>query len=111
MATIKKPLSTIVNEVKNSCGYISTYINENIKVKDRKKLQKALMKKSPNFSYKPKEISRIDGTKYYFEGGAWVVIRFSGTENVLRYTLEFPTEIECERNIKAIQNFINQNSK
>ena len=111
MATIKKPLSTIIKEVKESCGYISTYTNVATNVKNRKKLEKALQKKIPNFSYKPKDISRVDGTKYIFEGGAWVCIRFSGTESVLRYTLEFPTEIECERNIKAIQNYINQYGK
>ncbi|MBQ7352187.1 MAG: phosphoglucomutase/phosphomannomutase family protein [Clostridia bacterium] len=111
MATLKKPLSAIIKEVKDSCGYISTYINENIKISNKKKMQKALSKKSPNFSYKPKEIIRTDGVKYIFEGGAWVLIRFSGTENALRYTLEFPTEIECERNLKAIENFIKQYGK
>ena len=45
---------------------------------------------------------------YIFEDNSWVMIRFSGTENLLRYYLEFPTEIECERNIKAIQNYIDK---
>ena len=66
------------------------------------------MKKTPNFSYKPKEKNTIDGTKYIFEDGSWALLRFSGTENVLRYTVEFSTEIECERNLKAIKNFIDQ---
>ena len=108
MVNIKKPLSAIVQEVKESCGYISTYISNAMPVKNKKKLQKALLKKSPNFSYKPKEKTTIDGTKYVFEDGSFALIRFSGTENVLRYTLEFPTEIECERNLKALMNYINQ---
>lgn len=108
MVNIKKPLSQIAQEVKDSCGYISTYINNAVKVRNKKKLQKALLKKTPNFSYKPTSKTTFDGTKFIFEDGSWALLRFSGTENVLRYTLEFPTEIECERNLKAIQNFINQ---
>ncbi|MGN0960848.1 MAG: phosphoglucomutase/phosphomannomutase family protein [Christensenellales bacterium] len=108
MVNIKKPLSEIAKEVKDSCGYISTYINDSVTVRNKKKLQKALMKKVPNFSYKPVSKTTNDGTKFVFEDGSWALLRFSGTENVLRYTLEFPTEIECERNLKALQNFIKQ---
>ena len=43
---------------------------------------------------------------FIFEDGSWALLRFSGTENVLRYYMEFSTEIECERNLKAITNFI-----
>lgn len=108
MIHFKKPLSAIAQEVKDSCGYISTYINRQTSFKNRKKLSKAIQKKTPNFSYKPKEKTTHDGTKYVFEDGSWALLRFSGTENVLRYTVEFPTEIECERNLKAIENFIKQ---
>lgn len=108
MVHFKKPLSAIAQEVKDSCGYISTYIDRQSSFRNRKKLAKALQKKCPNFSYKPKEKTTTDGTKYVFEDGSWVLLRFSGTEDVLRYSLEFPTEIECERNLKAIENFIKQ---
>ena len=75
---------------------------------------KIISKKSPSFAYKPTSVIREDGVKYLFEGGNWVLIRFSGTENLLRYYVEFQTEIECERNIKAILNFVdavNNNKK
>lgn len=114
IANIQKPISQIVKEVKNFANYISTYKEGNLIVNDRKKFTKILAKKNPNFSYKPKEILRDDGVKYIFEGDNWIVIRFSGTENLLRYYLEFQTEIECERNEKAIINFVenfNKNNK
>ena len=111
MATIKKPLSKIAQLVKEECGYISTYVEKEYKGTNRKKLTKALTKTTPNFSYKPKTISRIDGTKYTFEDGSWVLIRYSGTESLLRYHLEFSTEIECERNEKAIINYIEKYGK
>lgn len=106
IVTIKKPLSKIVDEVKKSCGYISTYREGTAKIKDRKKFIKIIEKTSPKFSYKPVDILTEDGRKYIFEDGSWVHIRFSGTENLMRYHLEFSTEIECERNIKAIHDFI-----
>ena len=106
MVTIKKPLSEIIQEVKESCGYISTFVAGSVRIVNRKKMQKALNKLSPAFSYKPVSKSKKDGVKFVFEDGSWVLLRFSGTENVLRYYLEFSTEIECERNLKAITNFI-----
>ena len=114
IANIKKPISKIVEEVKEFAGYISTFVEGNIEVKNKKKFLKIISKKSPNFAYKPIQIIREDGVKYIFEGDNWVLIRFSGTENLLRYYVEFQTEIECERNIKAILNFvdaINNNKK
>ncbi len=113
ITTINKPISKIVEEVKEFAGYISTYVEGNLVVNDRKKFMKIWKKKNPNFSYKPKDIIRDDGVKYIFEGG-WILIRFSGTENLLRYHIEFQTEIECERNEKTIINFvdcINKNKK
>jgi phosphomannomutase len=111
MATIKKPFSEIYQEVKEASGYISTYIYSNLKVPNKKNLQKALMKFTPAFSYKPVSKSTKDGVKYVFEDGSWVLMRFSGTENALRYYMEFSTEIECERNKKAVMNFIDKYGK
>lgn len=106
MAVINKPFSQIVEEVKESCGYCSTYIEDQLSFKNRNKIIKALNKKSPSFSYKCTKTQLSDGCRYEFEDKSWVIIRFSGTENLIRYYIEFPTEIECERNIKAIEKFI-----
>lgn len=107
MVNIGKPFSEIIAEVKEACGYISTYVTDGIHVKNKKKLQKVIKSnKMPNFSYKAKSKPLSDGIKYTFEDGSWCILRFSGTEDLLRYYMEFPTEIECERNTKAIMNFI-----
>jgi len=111
MVNIGKPLSEIVQLVKDECGYISTAFNGNVKIINKKKMQKALSKIRPNFSYKPTSISNMDGTKYLFEDGSWVLLRFSGTENALRYYMEFSTEIECERNLKVITAYIDKYGK
>ncbi len=106
IATIGKPLSEIIAEVKDFAEYISTYWEGNVKVKSKKKMARALKKNVPNFPYKPTSTIKGDGTKYIFEDGSFVMIRFSGTEDLLRYTIEFQTEIECERALKAVETFI-----
>ena len=108
MALINKPLSKIVEEVKESCGYVSTYIEDQLSFRNRSKIIKALSKNTPSFSYKCETTHYSDGCKYSFKDGSWIIIRFSGTENLIRYYIEFPTEIECERNIKAIEKFIDK---
>ena len=108
---IGKPLSQIINEIKEFCGYTGSYMSDNVRVPNKAKMQKALRKHTPAFSYKPVKRSKMDGMKYIFEDGSWVLLRFSGTENVLRYNMEFATEIECERNLKAVLNFIEKYGK
>jgi len=65
----------------------------------------------PPHRYEIEKIDYQDYIKIYYTNGNWVLIRFSGTENLIRYYVEFPTEIECERNIKAIKKFIDETSK
>ena len=111
MVNINKPFSEIIQEVKESCGYVSTYINDAVKVPNKKKMQKALKKITPVFSEKPVSKSSKDGIKYVFEDGSWALMRFSGTENVLRYYLEFTKEEDCQHNINAIKEFIEKYGK
>ena len=111
LAYFKKPLSEVIKEVKSFAEYYHTYYESTLKLKDRNKFLKLLMKKSPAFSYKPVNKIVNDGMKYVFEDGSWVNIRLSGTENIARYYVEFPTEIECERNIKAIKKFVDDFNK
>ena len=92
MAYINKPLSKIVKEVYKHTGYIGTFVENNIYVKSKDKLIKALKRNSPKFSYKPVIVNNFDGYKYIFEDNSWVLIRFSGTEDVLRFYVEFSTE-------------------
>jgi phosphomannomutase len=43
-----------------------------------------------------------DGFKFYFEDGSWVLVRFSGTEPLLRVYSEAPSQQEVEELIDAI---------
>ena len=44
----------------------------------------------PEFEEKIERISYLDGCKVYFENTGWVLIRFSGTEPLLRIFCEMP---------------------
>jgi phosphomannomutase len=45
-------------------------------------------KKLPGFPLKVSDVSYLDGCKIRFENGAWLSVRFSGTEPLLRLTGE-----------------------
>ncbi len=60
-------------------------------------LQKRLFedKELPAFAAPVERVSYMDGCKVYFQNGGWVVIRFSGTEPLLRVFCEMPTQWEA----------------
>jgi phosphomannomutase len=46
-------------------------------------------KELPDFSsYEIERVSYLDGCKIFFQGGGWAIIRFSGTEPILRVFCE-----------------------
>lgn len=53
----------------------------------------------------------FDGCKFNFKNGYWGVIRFSGTENVVRIFAEMKNKKECQRYIKIYENFIGVNQR
>ena len=50
-------------------------------------------------------VSTMDGIKCYLQGGAWVLLRFSGTEPVLRMVAEAPTEAEAAELLEWVKTF------
>jgi len=107
LATIKKPLSKIVKEVNDFCKFNSLFIEKGVKIKMKKKLMKAFLTSRPNFDKEPVTTNHLsDGVKYVFEDNSFVAIRFSGTEDLLRYYMEFPNITMCERAEKDIIDYI-----
>ena len=69
---------------------------------------KAFKESRPNFDKDPVEtLQQSDGVKYIFDDKSFVHIRFSGTEDLLRYHMEFPNETMCDRVAKDILEYIN----
>lgn len=52
-------------------------------------------------------VSYMDGLKLYFKNGGWVIVRFSGTEPVLRVFCEMPTRMEAVSVCDSIRKFYN----
>ncbi|WP_207731156.1 phosphoglucomutase/phosphomannomutase family protein [Aestuariimicrobium ganziense] len=51
----------------------------------------------PTFDLEVAEVSWLDGCKVRFTNGGWVVVRFSGTEPLLRIFSEMPTREQAEQ--------------
>lgn len=100
VAVTGKKLSQLMQLIKKEYG--SCYMDENsytFAPERKADLQERIFTKKelPDFDkYKITRVSYMDGCKVYFENGGWVVIRFSGTEPLLRVFCEMPTRREAE---------------
>jgi phosphomannomutase len=87
MATSGKTLQELINEVYEIVGPFSferndLHIREDIK---QKVLENCKAGNYKSFGkYKVARVEDLDGYKYFFENGDWLMIRASGTEPVLR---------------------------
>src|SRR5512146_3228865 len=67
------------------------------------------MKETPTAQigpYRVVTISHIDGTKLYLENDNWALLRFSGTEPVLRLTVEADTQQKAEELLDWLRQFV-----
>ena len=99
IAVTGKSLSEIYEDICNEYGRL--YMTENdysVTQKRKEALLKAIMvdKETIDFPYEIEKVSYLDGYKVYFKNGGWVIIRFSGTEPVLRVFAEMDTEEKAQ---------------
>ncbi|HEV2667964.1 MAG TPA: phosphoglucomutase/phosphomannomutase family protein [Blastocatellia bacterium] len=75
-------------------------------VKDR--LQKRLSSDPPNSigGRRVAEVNRMDGVKYIFDDGSWILLRMSGTEPVVRCYAETNTKQDLEVLIETGSKFV-----
>ena len=63
-------------------------------------------KELPDFAtFGVEKVSYMDGCKVFFQNGGWVVIRFSGTEPLLRVFCEMPTKAEAKQICKQVKEY------
>ncbi|MDD3403558.1 MAG: phosphoglucomutase/phosphomannomutase family protein [Hespellia sp.] len=53
------------------------------------------------------KVSYLDGCKVYFENGSWIIVRFSGTEPLLRIFCEMPDMQDAANLCKVFEQFLN----
>ncbi|MGL5260382.1 MAG: phosphoglucomutase/phosphomannomutase family protein [Lachnospiraceae bacterium] len=109
VAVTGKKLSEIVADIEAECGKI--YMEEKdytFNQEKKEQLLKMLMKEKqvPDLPFPIKKISYLDGSKVYFENGGWIIVRFSGTEPLLRIFCEMPEEEEAKKVVKIYENFL-----
>ncbi|MEK7833795.1 MAG: phosphoglucomutase/phosphomannomutase family protein, partial [Acidobacteriota bacterium] len=75
-------------------------------VKDR--LQKRLSADAPDSigGRRVTEVNRVDGVKYIFDDGSWLLLRMSGTEPVVRCYAETHTKKDLEVLLETGSQFV-----
>jgi phosphomannomutase len=95
MAKEKKTLNQILKDIYDEYGYFVYDRNDYlIEISERDRLKAWLESEIPGVikSEKVKEVVKIDGFKYIFEDGSWLMIRPSGTEAIVRVYAESSNE-------------------
>ncbi|MCL1964705.1 MAG: phosphoglucomutase/phosphomannomutase family protein [Firmicutes bacterium] len=108
MAVTGRSLSELYREITDQFGGCEMVENNfAFDPARREALTKLLMedKKLPDFGTPPERVSYWDGCKVYFPNG-WVVVRFSGTEPLLRIFCEMPTALEARQICKTLEAFL-----
>ncbi len=109
IALTGKKLSEICHDIEQEFG--ATYMEEgNYRLTYEKKheIHKILMedKKLPILPVKINHVSYLDGSKVYFENGGWVVVRFSGTEPLMRIFCEMGTLKEAREILSLYEDYL-----
>lgn len=108
MATQKKPLATILDDLYKKVGtYYTKRLNFRLTEEEKTKaLEKLKTNPTEVAGYSVKEVIRIDGTKCILENDAWVLVRFSGTEPVVRFYAEAKDEATLSKLCSLGESFV-----
>ena len=106
IAVTGKSLSEIYEDICNEYGKL--YMTERdykMSQKRKEELIDQLMVKREGiaFNYDIDRVSYDDGYKVYFKNGGWVIVRFSGTEPVLRVFAEMDKLEKAEEIAKVVE--------
>lgn len=106
VSSLKKPLSEIVKDFKKHVGYNMTCYASAVKVNNKKRVEMALAKFIPNLGVKVVSVGNLDGHKYFFEDGSWLLLRFSGTEPIMRIMGEFKNKKDMQLVTARAEEFV-----
>ena len=114
MAVMKKPFSQILKEVKDFVGGYSKIILEkefSYTEQQKQHIDNVLFvqKQTPNHRYEVETVVFKDYIKVFYKNGNWSLIRFSGTEPILRIFAETDTTQQTNELIADWQQFLGLN--
>ena len=109
VAVSGKRLSELYAEIVEQYG--SLYMEETsfaFSAAKKGDLMRILMeeKQLPAFDIPIEKVSYLDGCKVYFENGGWIIVRFSGTEPLLRIFCEMKNEDEAKKYCRIFKEFL-----
>lgn len=97
-----KPISKIIEDMKKEVKYNLIYKEISFKVKNRQKVKDYFENPAiKKFGKNVKKVDKLDGVKFIFDDDTWLLVRFSGTENLLRVVAEQNTEKEVKKMLKT----------
>lgn len=107
MVVMNKSFSEILKEVKDFVGGYDKIIFDkqySYTAEQKKHIDSVLFEKriTPDHRYKLKNVVIEDHVKVYYENGNWSLIRFSGTEPILRIFVESDSQ---EENLKMVEDW------
>lgn len=109
IAVVGKKLSEIFKDIDEEFGHL--YLEEkdyHFDIEKKNEIyQKTLIDKLiPDMPFEITKISYLDGCKIYFDNGGWIIIRFSGTEPLLRIFCEMPKPEEAALVCRIYEDFL-----
>lgn len=110
IAVTGRSLSEMLDEIYGRYGnYEMIEAAFRFSVSEKERLLRCLYeeKRLPTFNQLVERISYEDGIKVYFENGGWIVIRFSGTEPLLRMACEMESKEKARTLIDEVKEFLN----
>lgn len=110
LATLNKPVSEVIKEARDFVGFYKHSHEDSVSFENKDKIMSAIKNKDPAFESKiVKKEFIANNVKYRFSNGDWALLRFSGTEPLIRLFYESSNEEEAEKGIKAIKDFVKEN--
>ena len=109
MATTGRSLSELYREITEQCGsFEMVERGYRFSQEEKARINQTLMedKLLPDFGVGIEKVSYADGCKVCFQGGGWVVSRFSGTEPLLRVFCEMDTAPRAAETAACMERFL-----
>lgn len=112
VAKMKRSISEILQVIEKRFGQF-VYVDKDFHLYQEKKdnIYRILLenKELPEFPWPIDKVSYEDGCKIYFQSGGWLIVRFSGTEPIVRMAAEFESKELVDQAYTIIERFLQIN--